>query len=159
MDRLLRLRTWLERHRELTFEGVRIYLGLALFAKGVWFATHAGAVSDLLEGSRWQQPAAVFIDSYVALAHLAGGLMLLIGLMTRLAAAVQLPVLLGAIFVVHPRQGLFTASANLELEVLVVFLLSLVVVHGGGKWSVDAWLTRSFEAHLPPGASPPRPAH
>lgn len=53
-----------------------------------------------------------------------------------LAAAVQVPILVGAVFLVHLREGLF-ASQNLEFALLVLFLLVLTVVHGGGGLSAD----------------------
>jgi uncharacterized membrane protein YphA (DoxX/SURF4 family) len=59
---------------------------------------------------------------------------------TRLAALIQVPVLLGAVFIVHLRQGLFGPGQNLELAVLVLLLLLVSVVHGGGKLSVDHYL-------------------
>ena len=96
------------------------------------------------------------IENVVGLAHLAGGLLLALGVVTRLAAAMQLPVVLGAV-AVHAREGLSLANPSLELALLVAFLLVLVIFHGGGKWSVDAWLAREYRAHhpdLPSGVGP-----
>ena len=64
-------------------------------------------------------------------------LMLAAGLLTRLAALVQLPVLVGAVFVVHLRAGLFSAAPNLEFAVLVLVSLAAFAVVGGGRWSAD----------------------
>lgn len=136
-----RLTRFVERNSDLTFEFIRIYLGLGLFAKGVYFAGHLGDVMTLLENGNLHVPN-VMIAHYVGLAHLAGGLLIATGLLTRLAALVQVPVLVGAIFVVHLRDGLFGASQNLEFAVLVLFLLVLTVVNGGGRLSADAWLAR-----------------
>ena len=136
-----KLTRFVERNSDLTFEFIRIYLGLGLFAKGVYFASHLGDVMTLVDHGSLQVPA-IMIAHYVALAHLAGGLLIATGLLTRLAALAQVPVLLGAIFMVHLRDGLFGASQNLEFAVLVLFLLALTVVNGGGRLSADAWLAR-----------------
>lgn len=134
------------RWKEMIFEPIRIYLGLALFAKGVYFASHIGAVMSLLDQGSLDVPRVV-LAHVIAMAHLCGGLLLAAGLLTRLAAAVQVPILVGAVFFVHLRDGLFGASQNLELASLVLFLLVLSVVYGGGPWSADEFLARR-ERHL-----------
>jgi uncharacterized membrane protein YphA (DoxX/SURF4 family) len=147
MEQVNRLKEYLEGHRELIFEVVRVYLGFGLFAKGVYFVTHVGDVTSFL--ARGTVPLesidTMLIGHYVAMAHLAGGLMLAAGLLTRLAAAVQVPILLGAVFIVHLREGFFGTEQNLELALLVLLLLALSVVHGGGKLSVDHYLARKYE--------------
>ncbi|MEW5740656.1 MAG: DoxX family membrane protein [Myxococcota bacterium] len=149
MERVERLRAWLEAHREYTFELIRIYLGLGLLAKGLWFISNAGAAMELLRGSAWEVPGALAVSHLVGFAHVAGGALLALGLVTRLAAAVQVPVLLGAVFIVHLRAGFFGPNPSLEFSLLVLFLLCLCVVHGGGKWSLDAWFARNWAAQHP----------
>jgi uncharacterized membrane protein YphA (DoxX/SURF4 family) len=61
-----------------------------------------------------------------------------VGLYTRLAALVQLPVLVGAVALVHWQDGLLSADQSLEFSALVLFLLGLVALFGGGRWSLDA---------------------
>lgn len=127
---------WAEEHRDLLLEALRVYLGLGLFVKGVYFAGHLGALVSLVQGAGLDV-VAVLISHYVVMAHLAGGLLLAAGLLTRLAALVQLPVLIGAVLVVHLRAGLFSAAPNLEFAVLVLVLLAAFAVAGGGRWSAD----------------------
>lgn len=81
--------------------------------------------------------------------------MVVVGLVTRLAAAIQVPILLGAVFLVHLHEGFFRTEQSLELAVLELFLFGLTVVHGGGRPSVDAYLTRKFESQSPS----PEPTH
>jgi uncharacterized membrane protein YphA (DoxX/SURF4 family) len=151
MERVERLRGWLESHRPSLFEWLRIYLGVALFVRGVAFFTDPTVLAVVLQGR--SLPADYVIGHAVGLAHLAGGLMLAFGVVTRLAAAVQLPVVLGAAFL-HAREGFSLAIPTLELALLVGFLLVLVVFHGGGKWSLDGWLAREFREHHPPQTAP-----
>jgi uncharacterized membrane protein YphA (DoxX/SURF4 family) len=79
---------------------------------------------------------------YVTAAHLVGGALLAVGLYTRLAALVQLPVLFGAVFLVHWNDGLLSANQSFEFSALVLFLvlflLVLVCTFGSGRWSLDA---------------------
>ena len=63
--------------------------------------------------------------------------MLALGLLTRLAAMIQIPILTGAVFVIHLREGLVSPEQSLELAALVLFLLLIVFAFGPGKWSLD----------------------
>lgn len=141
MEKLLRLRSNVEKNRDVIFELVRIYLGLGLFAKGVYFVDHMSDVMNVLVRGNLQFWG-FLIGHYIGLAHLAGGLLLIAGLLTRAAALSQVPILVGAVFVVHLREGFFGSSANLEFSLLVLFLLVLTLVHGGGRLSADSWMSQ-----------------
>lgn len=157
MEPINRLKAWLESNQSLAFDLVRIYLGLGLFAKGVYFASHIGDVMQLLDKGSLNVPNVV-LAHFVALAHLTGGLLVAAGLLTRLAAALQVPIVFGAVVLVHWREGVFGSSQNLEFALLVLFLLVLTVVHGGGRFSADAWLSKRQRvleeaSHPPPSLS------
>lgn len=138
MESYRRFRAWLEKNRDLGFELVRIYLGLGLFVKGIYFSTHVSQVLDLMGAHGSMDVGNVIIAHYVAMAHLAGGLLVACGFLTRIAAAAQVPVLIGAVVGVHFNEGLFQRSQNLEFAVLVLFLLVITAFHGGGRLSADA---------------------
>lgn len=125
----------LEAQRDLVLDALRVYLGTGLFFRGLaLLATDtglqqlAGSTSFGLSG----------LTVYVTTAHLVGGALLAVGLYTRLAALVQLPILAGAVVVVHWQDGLLSANQSLEFSALVLFLLVLVCTFGSGRWSLDA---------------------
>ena len=64
------------------------------------------------------------------------------GLGTRVAAAVQIPPLIGAVLFVHIGEGLLTAGQSLEFAALVLAMLSAFTVFGAGRVSLDAWLPK-----------------
>src|SRR5690606_29645474 len=154
-------------------ELVRIYLGIALFVRGLYFFTPPGrevlvGFLDTMGTSGWLS--SVLWGHYVIMAHLCGGLFLAVGLLTRLSALVQIPILIGAVFFVHAQQGLFSLGQSLELAALVLFLLIIVFIRGPGVWSLDHHLLHrtmgipehghghedSGDRHHPP--VPPHPA-
>ena len=143
MESLRQWRIWLDGHRELGLELVRIYLGLALFAKGVAFVMEG--MRTLREMTAVVGFGEAMLAHYVVMAHIAGGILLALGLATRLAAAVQIPVLAGAVLFVHSQEGLFTAEMHLELALLVLFLLIVFALVGAGRFSVDHYLFRRTE--------------
>ena len=71
-----------------------------------------------------------------------GGLSLALGLLTRLGSLLQIPVLFGAVFLVHLKQGLLSVGQSLELSVLVLILLLLYFIFGSGVLSVDNYLKK-----------------
>ena len=130
---------WSESHREMWLDCVRIYLGLGLFARGLLLIsnTSTGYFIDMLQrtGQSWLMTGALL--HYVMLAHFVGGAMLTVGFLTRVAALVQLPILAGAVFIVHRSDGLFAMGQSLEFSALVLFLLAVFVVSGAGPLSLD----------------------
>jgi uncharacterized membrane protein YphA (DoxX/SURF4 family) len=141
MEGIERLRRWLDARRDLWLDLLRVYVGFALFAKGVAFVRQGNLLFEQVRESGVGFSEGL-IAHYVVLAHIGGGLLLGIGLITRLAAAIQIPVLAGAVLFVHRQEGLFTPAMTLELTILVLVLLVLFTVAGGGPVSVDEWLRR-----------------
>ena len=124
------------------YDVLRIYLGVALFVRGALFVSHPDRIHALVQQSGdWFMP--MLLGHFIAVAHLCGGLLLTIGLATRLAAAVQIPILVGAVFMVHWRDGLLNPSQSLELAGLVLAMLVVFAVWGPGPLSADVRLGRT----------------
>jgi uncharacterized membrane protein YphA (DoxX/SURF4 family) len=134
---------------DIVIDLIRIYLGIALFAKGLYFLSHQEALNKLLEGSETTAFAQAAVAHYVIPAHLVGGLLLALGLLTRLAALSQIPILLGAVFYVWlPKVVFVEQRQNFEFSALVLFLLALIFVYGAGRLSVDYLLTKKESRQL-----------
>ena len=145
-----RLETWIAENRDVFIDVIRIYLGIGLFVKGIQFTWDDGYISNLLLQAGRLQVLSTAIAHYIPIAHIGGGLLLAMGFMTRTAVLFQLPILAGAVFLIHLQEGLFTRGQNLEFTALVLFLLLLILVHGPGRLSVDHYLVagRSPEEEL-----------
>ncbi len=130
---------WAESRREIWLDCVRIYLGLGLLARGLLLITNTstGYFIDLLQRSGQPWLTTGLMLHYVMLAHFIGGALLTIGFFTRIAAAIQIPILAGAVFFVHRTDGLFAMGQSLEFSALVLFLLVVVLISGAGRWSLD----------------------
>jgi putative oxidoreductase len=135
-----RARTWTAERSDMWLDLLRIYIGVGLFAKGVSLAASREA---LFLGSAtqlgWMQG---MVAHYVIPVHIVGGLLLAIGLATRAAALANIPILLGAVFFVHAREGLFTTAQTLEFALLVLFMLCVFTIAGSGRVSVDHYIAR-----------------
>ncbi len=138
MQRLWRLLENEAERQRVALDGLRIYLGVALVVRGGLFIAEPRLVAQLVEEHGFFWP--MVIAHVVALAHLGGGLLLALGLETRVAAAVQVPALVGALVFIHLREGLFSSGQGLELSALVLVMLGAIMLAGGGPFSLDAWM-------------------
>jgi len=138
----------LEAQRDLVLDALRVYLGTGLFFRGLVLLTTEGGLQQLV-GTTEPGLGLAGLSIYVTTAHLVGGAFLAVGLYTRIAALVQLPVLVGAVFLVHWHDGLLSANQSLEFSALVLFLLLLVCTFGSGRWSLDAKWRRPPAPVLP----------
>jgi putative oxidoreductase len=139
MEKLRQSIVWADTHPKVWLDCVRIFLGLGLFVRGLLLITNSRAdfINEMLArvGHSWIVTVALL--HYVALAHFVGGAMLTAGLLTRLAAGVQIPVLAGALVLIHRTEGLMSSSQSLEFSALVLFLLVVFAFAGAGPLSVD----------------------
>ena len=145
MNATSRMRLWVETHSDIIWDLVRIYLGIGLFLKAIFYLTHRDYLLQSMDnmGTSWFAPA--IMAHYVILAHLFGGLLMALGLITRVAALVQVPILLAAVFYVYlPKMMFLEPRQSLEFSALVLFLLLLTAAFGAGRWSLDHYLSRKI---------------
>ena len=79
--------------------------------------------------------------AYVTIAaEVAGGIALVLGLWTRLAAVLLVPILLGSIFAVHGSAGFFFNNANGGWEYPAFWIVALLVqaLLGDGAYALNA---------------------
>lgn len=154
-----RLPRWLRPGPALGYDLVRAYLGVGLFVRGVLFVSQPDLVLGYLQDIHgWFLPYALV--HFIAVAHLCGGLMLALGILTRVAAAIQIPILFGAVFFVHSSTGLLNPGQSLEFSGLVLALLLVYLTFGSGELSVDVLLHESHERAqrvVTPSLIPERP--
>lgn len=132
--------SWYVSNRHYAIEFLRIFLGGLLFIKGYFFIENINDVYGLIEEN--MEYSSFIIAHYVAVAHLVGGLMLAFGLFTRLASLVQLPVLIGAVFLIDSQDTILGTGSQFEYSLVVMVLLLVFLVYGGGKWSADHRIIR-----------------
>ena len=132
---------WADTHHPNWIDFVRIILGLFILYKGILFISDTQALQEIMN----QKDLLFFnlgLAHYVAFAHLVGGLLIALGLVTRLAIVFQIPILIGAVFFVNAQEGFLTVANNLEFGISLIVLILLIVflIYGSGKISVDHWM-------------------
>jgi len=136
MNVIERIEHWGDAHHPRWLDVLRIALGILIFLKGVTFLSDTESLRRLIEMTHIQIYTWGVIH-YIAFAHLVGGILIALGLLTRVAIAFQLPVLIGAVFLVNITSGLSFLNSELWISVLVLALLMVFFVTGSGPYSLD----------------------
>ena len=123
---------------------LRIPIGIILAAHGSqklfgWFGGYG------LEGTgQWMASVGLTPGFVMALlagsAEFFGGIALIVGLMTRLAAAVSALTMLVALFWVHWGNGFFLDTKGIEYALALLSATSTLVLMGGGRYSLDNYI-------------------
>lgn len=127
---------WNEKHHPLVLEYLRIALGIFIFVKGIMFIMNTEELQQLIGASRYPWPA-MGMAHLVAFTHLAGGAMVAMGLKTRFACIVQIPILIGAVFFTSFGKGLYAENLNLVQAIITLLLLCFYAFYGSGRLSLD----------------------
>ena len=136
MNYLQRLEHWGDSHHPKYLDILRIALGVFLCFKGIEFARNSTLLNEMI-GTQvpFDSLLLLLLGHYVIFAHIMGGFLLALGLLTRFACAIQIPILIGAIiFVNSDLSNHFTA---LLLSILILCILVYFIIIGSGPLSVD----------------------
>jgi putative oxidoreductase len=139
MNVITQMEDWGNSHRPGFLDIFRILLGSYITYKGLYFVTHIDSLQNTAAGINTYF-AGLTIAHYIVFAHMLGGPMILLGVYTRFASLIQLPVLIGAVFLVNAPKGFLSVGQHMELWISLVVLAGLLVfiVFGAGRFSVDA---------------------
>ncbi|REJ85024.1 MAG: DoxX family membrane protein [Bacteroidetes bacterium] len=141
MNLIQKIEHWGDTHQPKWLALFRILLGIIILLKGIFFIQNTSAISEMIANSAVSLYA-VGLAHYVALAHLMGGILIILGLLTRVAILFQIPVLLGAIIFVNAERGFFSMESELGLSLLVLALLIFFLFSGSGAYSVDNFMRK-----------------
>src|SRR5271170_1674542 len=135
---------------------VRIVLGGVFFAHGAqlalgWFG--GAGLQSTLRVFREQLRIPVPFALLSVAAEFLGGVGLIVGLLSRIAALGIAVVMIVAVFAVHWRFGFFMnwygdkRGNGIEYHVLVLVLALVVMIKGGGAFSLDQIMCQHVPAH------------
>jgi len=145
MTVIQRIEHWGDVHHAKWLDVIRIVLGILIFFKGIAIVSNTAVLQDLLLEnnvfgfSGMMASVAIHIVGFV---HLVGGILITLGLLTRFAVVIQIPILLCAVFFVNLARGFSILNSELWLSIIVLLLLVLFWVIGSGPFSVDHQMKR-----------------
>jgi uncharacterized membrane protein YphA (DoxX/SURF4 family) len=135
MSTLISKLKFLDSKTDKAYSFIRMFLGIALLIRGWLIISNPNSLIEL----GVQRELFIWV-SLIGIVHIVGGLLLFLGLFTRIAALIQIPILISAIFYVYKHTQLMMGGQSLELAVLVLFLLCLFFVVGSGPLTISQLL-------------------
>jgi putative oxidoreductase len=137
MTTLQKIEDWGNHHHPKWIDIIRIVLGVFLFYKGIDFLQNMGTLMGMMS-ARVQFGSLMFIvlGHYVVFAHIIGGILLTIGLFTRFACLIQIPILLVAVVFINSNGSMLSPYSELLQSIVVLLLLFCFMIVGNGPWSV-----------------------
>ncbi|MEO6289029.1 MAG: DoxX family protein [Ginsengibacter sp.] len=138
MNFLQRLEFWGNSHHPKWMDIIRIALGIFLCYKGADFLLHMSSLINLMSTKSsfgFGSFAYIMAGQYVVFAHIVGGIFLILGLFTRFACIIQIPILLGAVIFVNSSREMLQPYSELLLSIVILLLLVYFLIAGNGQWS------------------------
>lgn len=121
---------------------------------GLWYVPHGcqkllGWFGGSIEGTAKGMASAgivppMFWAYYIGTLELVGGLLLAVGFLTRPVAALFFGFMAVAAFYYNPRAGYFWTSRGMEMPLLLFVLAVVILIRGGGEYSVDRRIGREI---------------
>lgn len=147
MNFIYKLETWGDNHHPKWLTVLRVILGFIIAALTAWYVHSHRDVRTLMNTGHATLFSS-FLAFYMILVGFIGGLLIVVGLITRIAILFQLPVVLFAIISSSLREGLLFIYSNLPFAILVFLLLVFFFIEGSGPVSMDNYLQRHYPADL-----------
>ncbi len=144
MNYAQKIEVWSDKHHFLLLDLGRMLLGTIIFLKGLQFVSDISVLDSLIRNSKLEF-VSFLAAHYVACAHLVGGILISIGLITRVAIVFQIPILIGAVFFINPLSGFQNLNSELSFAILILLGLLFYLVYGSGHHSADRWMETHTE--------------
>ncbi|GAB4462488.1 MAG: hypothetical protein OHK0029_29430 [Armatimonadaceae bacterium] len=117
---------------------VRLIVGAIFMMHGAQkvFGAYGGpGLSQMMSGD--MGPVLGFL---VAIGEFFGGLGIAVGFLARFSALANIVIMLGAIFMVHGKNGFFMSEKGFEYNLALIGLLLPVFIMGSGDWQIGRFL-------------------
>lgn len=138
MSLLKRIKNWTDDHNPKWLALFRVALGAILLLRGVAFLNNLPELERLIVANNLGEYKSLLMNS-IPWIHIAGGFLIIIGIFTRFASFVQIPVLLSAVLFITSKNSIFSMETDLSFSVIILLLLAVFVVEGSGPLSLAGY--------------------
>jgi uncharacterized membrane protein YphA (DoxX/SURF4 family) len=121
-------------HNKIIILLFRVILGGALFIKGVDFIRNKVVLRQVIAENDLLESFSV-LESAIPWIHILGGLLIIIGMYTRLAIFIQIPLVISAIILLYNTKNSSFYSIEMIFAVIILIMLLLYLKFGDGFYS------------------------
>lgn len=141
MNVVHKIEHWGDTHHPRALDLIRIALGVFLLLKGVAFMDNTAYLRNIIESQNVinvSPDLLMVVVYYVTFAHMVGGILIALGILTRLASIIQIPIVFGAVFLTGIFQEPINTLAWPSITALILLLVFTII--GSGPISLDKYL-------------------
>ena len=144
MNLVHKIETWGNTHHPIALDPMRIALGLFLLFKGASFMQNSYPVHAIIANQNiisLSDSILMNMVYVVAIIHMIGGMMIALGVVTRIASLIQIPILAGAVIFLQSMN--VHDNTNMVISIVALVLLVMFSVVGSGKLSIEKVMQNS----------------
>ncbi|MDB5133648.1 MAG: DoxX family protein [Mucilaginibacter sp.] len=141
MNLIHKVEKWGDSHHPRFLDIIRIALGVFLLLKGLGFMENTAYLRSMIENQSdisFSPGLLMALVYYVTFVQMVGGTLIALGVLTRLSAIIQIPVVFGAVFFINVLESPF--NSDLWSSVAALVFLMVFAVIGSGKLSLEKYL-------------------
>ena len=142
MSMLRQIEKWSTTHHPRWLVLPRIALGICIILKGISFISNTVYLDSLLAETSVGISGA-WLALTITWLHLLCGFLIIIGLLTRWATLLMIPILLCAVIFVNAPRGVFAAESEFGFSLAVLLMLVFFFIEGGGPFSLDDYFKKN----------------
>jgi len=112
----------------------RVILGLTLFIKGISFIRNKVLIETLISKNAILEKL-TFLNLLIPFIHILGGFFILIGIYTRIAILIQIPIIIAAIiFLFNSGSDVYPKEIAFAVSILIMLVIYLIFGDGFYSW-------------------------
>ena len=121
-------------HNKIIILLLIVILGGTLFIKGVDFIRNKVVLKQVIAETDLLEKFSL-LESAIPWIHILGGLLIIIGMYTRLVIFIQIPLVIGAIIVLYNTKNASFYSIEMIFAVIILLMLLIYLKFGDGFYS------------------------
>lgn len=144
MNLVHKIENWGDTHHPKAIDLIRIALGVFLLIKGIAFMENTAYLKSLIDNQNVIDLSPVVLMMmvyYVTFAHMVGGVLIAVGILTRLGCIIQIPIVLVAVFLTSTNIFQEPINAMAWPSITALILLVVFTILGSGPLSLDKYLS------------------
>ncbi len=128
-------------YHSVFYDLTRFIVGVILLMEGIRLVGDSSTLFGIVDRSRIGGLAFI-LEHHVIFTLIAGGILIAIGLLTRIAILFELLIFIGVLFNHDAQFGLYSVYGNVAFSLVITLVLIVIFLAGSGTISADHYLKK-----------------